>query len=159
MLAQDARPLLVQTRRMHPNTSRPSEQFPKAASSSARARPNSPGRTAMAYVLVALGPVLAWVTWISWSDEKASDAMHAAWFATVAATCVLAGGLAPRRSTHLAALSGIAIVATMATLFLWWSTSDESGLFIIGIMLATPIVSLAAPLLLLVGRRLTATTK
>ena len=105
----------------------------------------------MAYALVGLGPVLGWLAWISWSDEKASDAMHVVWFVTVAATCVLAGGLAPRKSTHLTALAVTAIIATMATLFLWWSTGDSNGLFMIGIVLATPMVSLAAPILLLEG--------
>ena len=146
------RPLLVHAGRMHPNTSRPSNQPEEAAP--VHAKPNSPGRTVMAYALVGLGPVLAWLAWISWSDEKASDAMHVVWFVTVAATCVLAGGLAPRKSTHLTVLAVTAIIATMATLFLWWSTGDSNGLFMIGIMLATPMVSLAAPILLLVGRHL-----
>ncbi len=149
---QDAPTLLVQNERMHPDITRPSDQSDEVAP--VQENPNSPGRTAMAYALVGLGPALAWLAWISWGGEWASDAMHVAWFGTVAATCVLAGGLAPRTRTHLAALAVTAIIATIATLFLWWSTDASDGLFMIGIMLATPMVSLAAPILLLVGRRL-----
>ena len=137
---------------MHLSIRRPWDQLTQAARSLMCAKGDSPGRTATAYSLVGLGPVLAWLTWISWSDEKPSDARHVVWFVTVASACVLAGGLAPRRSTHYAALTLIAILATMATLFLWWSAADSSGLFLVGIVLTAPLVSMAAPMLLLLGR-------
>lgn len=112
-----------------------------------------PGRqTGLAYGLALLGPVLAWLVWISWNEDKASDALHVLWFLTVAATCFLAGGFAPRGAGHLLALVAISTLSTITVLFLWWSSADVTGLFIIGIVLATPLVAIAAPILLLLGR-------
>ncbi len=112
----------------------------------------SPAATVFAYALVLLTPVLAWLVWVSGSGAKASDAMHVAWFATVALGCVTAGVFAPRQTLHLALLAVVAVISTIATLFWWWAGQDDSGLFIIGVVLATPLVALASVPLLLLGR-------
>jgi len=110
--------------------------------------------SAAASVAVALlAPPLAWVVWISWSDGKASDAMHVVWFATVALGYVLAGAIAPR-GVRLLWPALVAIVSTIGTLFLWWSAEDDSGLFLIGILLATPPVAAASLPLLMLGQAL-----
>ncbi len=109
---------------------------------------------ACAYGLVLASPAVAWLVWISGSGDKASDARHGAWFATVAVGCLLAGVLAPRRIVHLLALWTVAIVSTMVTLYAWWSASDSSGLFVIGLILAAPLVAGGAVALLLAGLRL-----
>jgi hypothetical protein len=102
--------------------------------------------------MVVLTPPVAWLVWVSWSDGKASDAMHVAWFATVALGCVLAGALADR--TRLLVIAGAAILSTIVTLFVWWSSEDESGLFLVGIIIATPLVVAASLPLLLLGHAL-----
>lgn len=119
-----------------------------------RTRDGAAVRAAIAYALVLLGPAAAWLAWISWSVGKASDALHVACFASVAVGCVLAGGLAPRRTTHLVAVAVLAVLATMTTLTWWWSSADSSGLFVVGLVLALPLVATAALLLLMLGRRL-----
>lgn len=122
--------------------------------SAAHARPRR--RTVFAYGLVLLSPVVAWVAWVSWSHGNASDAMHVLWFGTVALGCLIAGGLAPRSSAHFVALMVIAIVSTMVTLFLWWSAADITGMFMVGIIIATPLVVMAVAVVLLLGRSLAA---
>lgn len=111
-------------------------------------------RTALGYGLVLLSPVIAWLAWIATADAYPSDARHVAWFATVALGCALAGLCAPSGKAHLTALALVAILATLTTLFLWWSSEDESGLFMVGIILAAPLVTGAAVALLLLGRAL-----
>lgn len=106
------------------------------------------------YALVAASPAVAWLTWVSRSEDKASDAMHVMWFATVAAACFVAGALAPRRPPHLAMLTATAVAATMTTLTWWWSAADPSGLFAVGLVLALPPVTVGAASLLLLGRLL-----
>jgi hypothetical protein len=107
--------------------------------------------TVAAFALVVLSPLVAWLLWVSWSDSKASDAMHVAWFATVAVGCVAAGALAPGRGTR-AWLAAVAVLSTLATLFWWWSAQDDSGLFIVGLVLATPLLVAASVPLLWIGR-------
>lgn len=111
-------------------------------------------RTTTASLAVALlSPPTAWLVWVSWSDGTTSDARHVAWFVTVALGCVLAGALAPR-SARLLWPALVAIVSTVATLFVWWSGEDESGLFLVGIIVATPPVVGASLPLMLLGRAL-----
>jgi hypothetical protein len=65
---------------------------------------------------------------------------------------VLAGALADR--TRLLVIAGAAILSTIVTLFVWWSSEDESGLFLVGIIIATPLVVAASLPLLLLGHAL-----
>lgn len=109
-------------------------------------------RALVAYGLVTLSPALAWLVWISWSDDKASDAMHVAWFATVAIACLAAGVMAPRGAAGYLPLFVLAPAATMLVLYLWWSTEDVTGLYMVGILFATPLVVATAAVLLIVGR-------
>lgn len=104
-------------------------------------------------VVALLAPPAAWVAWISWSDGKAGDAQHVAWFGTVALGCVLAGALAPPGAPLLWP-AVVAVLSTVVTLFLWWSSEDDSGLFLVGILLATPLVVASSLPLLLLGRSL-----
>lgn len=113
-------------------------------------------RTPTAYALVVLAPALAWLALVSWADGGASDQAHVAWFVGVAAACVVAGAVARPHAGHLAGMAAVAVASTMLTLFTWWSSQDGSGLFVIGIVMATPCVVLAAPALLLAGRLMTA---
>jgi hypothetical protein len=99
---------------------------------------------------VVLGPPVAWLLWVSWSEDKASDAAHVAWFATVAMCSIAAGALAGRRSAHLP-IAAVAVVSALVTLFGWWSSQDESGLFMVGLMIATPCLVLASVPLLWIG--------
>ena len=46
----------------------------------------------------------------------------------------------------------VAVAATVLALYAWWSAVAGDGLYLIGIALATPVIVLAAPLLLLLGR-------
>lgn len=110
-------------------------------------------RAVAAHLLVVTVPLLSWLVWVSGSEGKSSDAAHVGWFVTVAAGCLLAGFVAAE-GARLGWLSLLAVVATMTTLWGWWSSQDDSGLFVIGIALATPLVALAAPALLLAGRAL-----
>lgn len=104
-----------------------------------------------AYALVTLGPAVAWLVWISW-DSGGSDATTVTWFVTVALASMVAGSLAGGgRRLHDACLPVVAGVATMTTLYLWWSATDLTGMFMIGIIAATPLVALLAPLLVLLG--------
>ena len=107
--------------------------------------------TVSAYGMVLLGPLAAWLLWVSWSDGYASDASNVAWFASVATAVVAAGALAPAGWAHRVALSALGVVSTIATLVWWWSAEDESGLFMVGVLLATPLVAAAAPALLGLG--------
>ena len=100
-----------------------------------------------------LAPPAAWLVWVSWSDGTTSEARHVAWFVTVALGCVLAGALAPR-SARLLWPALVAVVSTIVTLFVWWSGEDESGLFLVGIIVATPPVAAASLPLMLLGRAL-----
>jgi hypothetical protein len=110
-------------------------------------------RAVAAHLLVVAVPLLAWLVWVSGREGYAGDAAHVGWFATVALGVLVAGFVAPPR-TRLGVLALLAVVATMVTLWGWWSSEDESGLFVIGIVLAAPLVALAAPVLLLAGRAL-----
>ncbi|KQV62996.1 hypothetical protein ASC64_18155 [Nocardioides sp. Root122] len=112
-----------------------------------------PTSVAASVAVALLAPPAAWLVWVSWSDGKASDAMHVAWFVTVALGCVLAGALAPR-SARLLWPALVAVVSTIVTLFAWWSGEDESGLFLVGIFIATPPVVAASLPLMLLGRAL-----
>ncbi|SED19871.1 hypothetical protein SAMN04489844_3895 [Nocardioides exalbidus] len=104
-----------------------------------------------ALVVVLATPPLAWLLWISSADGTPSDARHVAWFATVALGCVVAGALAGTRSRlWLPAVSGVA--SAVVTLYLWWSSEDETGLFMVGIIIATPLMLVASLPLLLIGR-------
>jgi MFS-type transporter involved in bile tolerance (Atg22 family) len=104
-------------------------------------------------VVALLAPPVAWAAWISWSDGKSGDAQHVAWFATVAVGCVLAGALAPR-GARLLWPAAAAVLSTLGTLFLWWSSEDESGLFLVGLIIAAPLVVAASLPLLLLGQAL-----
>jgi hypothetical protein len=99
---------------------------------------------------VVLGPPVAWLLWASWSDGKSSDAAHVAWFATVAMCSVAAGALAGRRTTHLP-IAAAAVVSALVTLYGWWSSQDDSGLFVIGLIIATPLLMLTSLPLLWIG--------
>ena len=99
---------------------------------------------------VVLGPPVAWLLWVSRSEDKASDAAHVAWFATVAASWVVAGALAGRRSAHVR-IAAVAVVSALVTLFGWWSSQDESGLFVVGLITATPFLLLMSLPLLWIG--------
>lgn len=138
------------------NTSRSADQR-TTGTEQARAGTVGPSwvLTALACGLVIFGPGVAWVVWISWTSDKASDAMHVAWFATVAIACLVAGGLAPRTPRLYLPLFVVAPASTLLTLFLWWSAEDDTGLFMIGIIIATPLVVGAAIVLLLLGHNLT----
>ncbi|WGW13566.1 hypothetical protein LWF01_07365 [Saxibacter everestensis] len=122
----------------------------------ADAQARSTVRAALAYGLVLFSPVVAWIAWVSWSNGNTSNTMHVLWFATVALGCLIAGGFAPRTTGHYFLLMAIAIVSTMITLFLWWSAADSTGLFMIGIIIATPLVMMAVAIVLLIGRSLAA---
>lgn len=112
-----------------------------------------PTSVAASVAVALLAPPAAWLVWVSWSDGKASDAVHVAWFVTVALGCVLAGVLAaPGARLLWPALA--AIGSTIVTLFVWWSGEDESGLFLVGIIVATPVVVAASLPLLLLGQAL-----
>lgn len=108
-------------------------------------------RSVLSHGLVTLSPALAWLTWISWNADGASDSMHAAFFATVAIACLVAGSLAPRTAAVYLPLFVVAPAATMLTLYLWWSAKDTTGLYMVGIIFGTPLVVLTATVLLLVG--------
>lgn len=110
--------------------------------------------SAAAFALVVLSPVVAWVAWISWSEYTASDTMNVLWFVTVALGCLVAGGLAPGTTMRPAVLIVTAVVATMTTLYLWWSSEDSTGLFGIGFIVASFIVVPAAAALVVLGYRL-----
>ncbi|RYB90450.1 hypothetical protein EUA93_20070 [Nocardioides oleivorans] len=113
-----------------------------------------PNRSRLAALVVVLAvPPLAWLLWISPVDGTASDARHVAWFVTVALGCVVAGALAGARS-RLWVLAAPGVVSAVVTLYLWWSSQDESGLFLVGIIIATPLMLVASLPLLLVGRAL-----
>lgn len=73
-----------------------------------------------------------------------------AWFATVAMCSIAAGALAGRRSAH-PPIAAAAVVSALVTLFAWWSSQDESGLFLVGLMIATPCLVLASVPLLWIG--------
>lgn len=103
-------------------------------------RPGSAARSAAAYSLVLLSPAVAWVAWISWSEYKASDIMSVLWFVTVALGCLVAGGLAEGTAARPVVLTALAIVATLTTLYLWWSSEDVTGLFMVGIVTVTILV-------------------
>ncbi|VXB29937.1 hypothetical protein [Nocardioides sp. AX2bis] len=124
-----------------------------------RARTGTSGttwrRTTAAYALVVLAPAVAWLAFVSWADGKPSDHAHVAWFAGVAAACVVAGAVARPRTGHVVGLCTVAVVSTVLTLFAWWSAEDETGLFMVGIVMATPCVAVTAPALLLAGRLVT----
>ncbi len=105
----------------------------------------------LAYGLVLGSPLLAWLVWISGTTGKASDARHVAWFVTVAVACTVAGALVPRRTVYIAGLATVAVVSTLITLYWWWSAADVTGLFMVGIILAAPLVLAAAVPLLLLG--------
>ncbi|MGB7448986.1 MAG: hypothetical protein WA892_07655 [Ornithinimicrobium sp.] len=113
-----------------------------------------PGLHAAAFLVVLLTPALAWVIWVFAPGQTQSDGAHIGWFITVASGCVLAGWLARPRGRRFAALWAVAVVATLVTLYLWWSTADVTGLFVIGIALAVLPVVCAAPVLLGIGSRL-----
>ncbi|GAA1450477.1 hypothetical protein GCM10009641_82990 [Mycobacterium cookii] len=100
--------------------------------------------------MVVVGPPVAWLLWVSWSEDKASDAVHVAWFATVAASWIVAGALVGRRSTRVR-IAAVAVVSALATLFGWWSSQDESGLFVVGLIIATPFLLLMSLPLLWIG--------
>lgn len=108
-------------------------------------------RSTAAFAVVVLSPVVAWVTWISWSEYKASDTMTVLWFVTAALGCLAAGGLAAGTALRPAVLIVTAVVATMTTLSLWWSSEDSTGLFGVGIVVATFIVVPAAAALVGLG--------
>ncbi len=103
---------------------------PRAPLGASRRGGESPARTATACCLVGLGPGVAWLAWISWSSGRPSDTVHVMWFVTVAIACFLAGIMAPRGSLHFTVLAVVGVLATMTTLYLWWSSSDSTGLFI-----------------------------
>ena len=111
-------------------------------------------RLVLSVLVVALTPAFAWLVWISPSEGLASDLAHVAWFATVAVGVLVAGVVAPAGALALGALWPVSVVSTMGTLFLWWSSVDESGLFMVGLIVAFPPVVGAAPLLVMLGRRL-----
>lgn len=111
-------------------------------------------RTALpAYVTAALGPPAAWLAWVSWSDGKASDASHLAWFVTVALTTLAAGALVGPGRLHRAVAAVLAVASTLTTLWLWWSSSADNGLFVIGFALWLVPVLVGAPLLVGLGAR------
>lgn len=118
-----------------------------------------PVRAAAAYALVLLSPALAWLAWVSWDGGYANNAMSVLWFVTVALGCLIAGIIAPRSKRHYFALAAIATVSTIVTLYLWWSSEDETGLFMVGIMMATPLVIVASGVVLLIGRLLAQITR
>jgi hypothetical protein len=104
--------------------------------------------------VVLLAPAVAWLLWVSWSGAEAADATAIAWFLTVAAGCVLAGALARPHRWIFVGLWVLADVAALVTLYLWWSSSDVTGLFMIGILLSVIPIVVVTPLLLLAGTRL-----
>lgn len=112
-------------------------------------------RTTAAYALVVLAPAVAWLAFASWADDKSSDQANVAWFVAVAVASMVAGAVARPRGWRLAGLWVVAAVVTTWTLYAWWSSEADDGLFLIGIALAVPYVALVAPLLLLAGRRVT----
>ena len=113
--------------------------------------PRQPPRIPLAaWSAVVAGPPLAWLLWISWSEDKASDAAHVAWFATVAASWVVAGALAGRRSAH-PTIAAVAVVSALVTLFAWWSSQDDSGLFLVGLLFVTPFLLVMSLPLLWIG--------
>lgn len=114
-------------------------------------------RTALSYGLVVLGPAAAWLVWVSRSVDKASDMAHVAWFVTVAVCCFAAGVLAPRRRVLFAPLLVLAPVAALVVLYLWWSTEEEPGFYLIGIAMAAVFLPIVGTALLLLGRTTTAT--
>ncbi|MDO9379663.1 MAG: hypothetical protein Q7T56_12515 [Nocardioidaceae bacterium] len=116
-------------------------------------------RAGSAVAVVLAAPGLAWLVLIARSGDAASDTQHVLWFLVVGAACFTAGTLVPMRLGVVAALSATAWVAAVLTLYLWWSSVDITGLFMVGIVLAAPPMALAAPVLILAGanlRRLTA---
>jgi len=119
-----------------------------------RTVPSEATPTVLAFLVVLLTPALAWVLWVFAPGQSQSDAAHIGWFGTVALGCLLAGRLARPRGARFAVLCLVAVVATLVTLFLWWSAADETGLFVIGIGLAVLPVVFAAPVLVGLGGRL-----
>ena len=112
----------------------------------------APVRLVTSLVLVLLVPPLAWLVWIAPTDSH-SDARNVAWFVTVAVSCVLAGVVAGP-ATRYHQVGPVAVLSTLVTLWLWWSSEDESGLFAIGIIIAAPLVTAASAPLLWLGRTL-----
>lgn len=102
-----------------------------------------------------LSPPLAWPAWVATSAGHPSDARHVLWFVTVAVGVLVAGAVGRPRGRMHVGLSVVAVVASVVTLFAWWGSEDETGLFVVGIVLATPPAAVAAPLLLLFGRVVT----
>ena len=71
-----------------------------------------------------------------------SDTAHVTWFVTVAIACFVSGYLAPRPLVMFLPLFVLAPVSALTTLYLWWS-EDVTGLFMVGIYIATPCVLLS----------------
>lgn len=105
----------------------------------------------VAYLVVLAAPPLAWLLWVSWSQGKASDQAHVAWVGTVGFAAVLAGSWCRRRWWHVIGLTLLGTASAVVTLYLWWSSQESDGLFMIGIALFTPLALVAAPLLVKVG--------
>lgn len=99
-----------------------------------------------------LAPVVSWVVWVSWSVDKPSDGQHVAWFVTVAAAAVLAGREARHTALGWLLVWPVALAAALGVLYAWWSTSDDSGLFMAGLIMGAPFIALAAMVLVAIGQ-------
>jgi hypothetical protein len=111
-------------------------------------------RLVAALVVIALAPPAAWVAWISGAGGYASDTRTVLWFATVALGALLAGVVAPRGRQAWLSLWPVGLLSSLVTLWRWWSSEDDSGLFVVGLIIATPLVALAGMALVALGQRL-----
>lgn len=108
-------------------------------------------RLLAALAVAALAPVVAWVLLVATVGGAWYEAQGALWFATVAVGTLAAGWLMPRSVLAGAVVSLVAVVVTMTVLYRWWGSVSTDGLFLLGVLLAAPLVTGAAPALVATG--------
>lgn len=97
-----------------------------------------------ALLLAVMAGPLCWALWVWPSINDAGylpESGYAGFFATLALIALAVGALGGLGSLSLVLLSIVSYVSAMATVFFWWS-QDETGLFMVGIiMLALPVLA------------------